>query len=131
MFRAHARQIGRSLERRSQMQPAEAQPAKTLFFLIATSFVVGTFSTSALAINKRTSAKAERDVRQLVRLMDKDKNGVVSKDEFMQFMGRAFDRMDADKSGALEHREMHQMTTPSWVIPDCVHVAFPECSGGN
>jgi Ca2+-binding EF-hand superfamily protein len=96
----------------------------------ATSFVVGTISTAALAVSKRAAATVDRDVRTLLGMMDKDQNGVVSKDEFMQFMGRAFDRIDVDNSGALERRELRQMRTTNWLIPDCVHVAFPQC-GGN
>jgi hypothetical protein len=47
--------------------------------LIATSFVIGTSSSQALAVSKRTAVTAEKDVRQLMRMMDKDTNGVVSK----------------------------------------------------
>jgi hypothetical protein len=76
--------------------------------LIATSLVVSTMSTTALAVSKRTEAVAERDVRTLLRLLDKDENGVVSKDEFLQFLGQTFDRLDVNKSGTLEHREVHR-----------------------
>jgi hypothetical protein len=38
--------------------------------------------------------------------MDQDKNGVVSKEEFMQFMGAEFDRLDVDKSGGLTAKEL-------------------------
>jgi Ca2+-binding EF-hand superfamily protein len=104
---------------------------RTAIVLIATSFVVGAMSTAALAAAKQTVATADRDVRQLVRLMDKDQNGVVSKEEFMDFMGRTFDRIDADKNGTLEPKELRQTAIPRAVRRDCVHRAFPECSGGN
>jgi len=97
--------------------------------LIATSFVIGTISSQALAASKQTAATAEKDVRQLMRMMDKDMNGVVSKDEFMQFMGQTFDRLDVNKSGTLEPRELRQMTRPNWLLGDCVHSAFPQCGG--
>jgi Ca2+-binding EF-hand superfamily protein len=97
--------------------------------LIATLFVVGTISSQALAVSKRTAATAEKDVRQLMRMTDKDMNGVVSKDEFMQFMGQTFDRLDVNKSGTLEPGELRQMTRPSWLLGDCVRSAFPECGG--
>ncbi len=58
-------------------------------------------STSAFAVSKRTWSAGARDVQNLIRLMDQDKNGVVSKEEFMQFMGAEFDRLDVDKSGGL------------------------------
>jgi translation elongation factor P/translation initiation factor 5A len=40
-----------------------------------------------------------------MRLMDKDMNRLVSKDEFMRFMDQTFDRLDVNKSGTLEPRE--------------------------
>ncbi|MGA8172527.1 MAG: EF-hand domain-containing protein [Methylocystis sp.] len=63
-------------------------------------------STSALAVSKRTWAAGSRDVQNLIRLMDQDKNGVVSKEEFMQFMEAEFDRLDVDKSGGLTPQEL-------------------------
>jgi Ca2+-binding EF-hand superfamily protein len=99
--------------------------------LIATSFVVSAISTAALAVSKGTATTADRDVRTLVRMMDKDQNGVVSKDEFMQFMSREFDRLDVNKNGTLEPREMRPIRNPSWPLGSCVRRPFPECSGGN
>jgi hypothetical protein len=98
--------------------------------LIVTSFVVGTFSTAALAVSKRTTAATNRDVRTLVQMMDKDRNGVVSKDEFMEFMSREFDRLDVNKSGTLEPREMRPIRNPSWPLGGCARRPFPQCSGG-
>jgi Ca2+-binding EF-hand superfamily protein len=99
--------------------------------LIATSFVVGTISTSAFAANKQTNAAANRDVRELVRMMDKDMNGTVSKDEFMAFMAETFDRLDVKKSGTLGHGELRPLTTTrNWIWPDCRR-AFPSCRGGG
>jgi hypothetical protein len=99
--------------------------------LIVTSFVVGTLSPAALAAGKQTAAAAERDVRTLVRMMDKDQNGVVSKDEFMAFMSREFDRLDVNKNGTLEPREMRPIRNPSWPLGGCVRRPFPQCTGGE
>ena len=99
--------------------------------LIAMSFAVCAVSTAALAVSKRTEGAAERDVKALVRMMDKDQNGTVSKDEFLQFMGQVFDRVDVDKNGVLEPKELQQSVIPRAILRDCVHRAFPECSGGN
>ena len=52
-------------------------------------------STAALAASKRTDAAAESDVRNLLLLMDKDKNGTVSKEEFLQYLSQAFDQFVA------------------------------------
>jgi Ca2+-binding EF-hand superfamily protein len=79
---------------------------RTITALVAMSFVVGTVSTAALAASKRTDAAAESDVRNLLLLMDKDKNGTVSKEEFLQYLSQAFDRLDVNKSGQLERNEL-------------------------
>jgi hypothetical protein len=87
------------------------QPAKAIA-LIATSFIVGTFSTAALAVSKRTAAMADKDVKTLLHMMDKDQNGVVSKDEFIQFMSDEFDRLDVNKSSTLEPNELRPLVSP-------------------
>jgi Ca2+-binding EF-hand superfamily protein len=70
--------------------------------LIAASFVVfGTISTEALADRKFTAAHARSDVRHLLSLLDKDKNGVVSREEFMEFMGETFDRVAPRDTGTI------------------------------
>jgi hypothetical protein len=87
------------------------QPTKAIA-LIATSFIVGTFSTAALAVTKRTAATADKDVKTLLHMMDKDQNGVVSKDEFIQFMSEEFDRLDVNKSSTLEPNELRPLVSP-------------------
>jgi Ca2+-binding EF-hand superfamily protein len=87
--------------------------------MIAASFVVSTVSTAALAVSKHTTASANRDVKTLVRMMDKDRNGSVSKDEFLEFMGKEFDRLDVDKNGSLQPAELRQMRQSSWPASAC------------
>jgi len=53
-------------------------------------------------------ALGESDVKQLLLLMDTDKNGRVSKKEYMDFMEAEFDRLDKDKSGDLDVKELTQ-----------------------
>ena len=50
----------------------------------------------------------EDDVKQLVLLMDQDKNGKVSEQEFMKFMKAEFKRLDKDKSGELDVKELKE-----------------------
>ena len=50
--------------------------------------------------------RGEQEAKKLLRLMDKDLNGKVSKTEFMNFMSAEFDRMDKDRSGELDVREL-------------------------
>jgi EF hand domain-containing protein len=57
---------------------------------------------------QRTLALGEDEVKQLLLLMDTDKNGKISKKEFMQFMETEFERLDKDKSGELDPKELLQ-----------------------
>jgi hypothetical protein len=53
-----------------------------------------------------TKALGEGDVKQLLLLMDTDKNGKISKKEYMSFMEAEFGRLD--KSGELDPGELTQ-----------------------
>lgn len=53
-------------------------------------------------------ALGQAEVKQLLLLLDTDKNGKVSKQEFIQFMQAEFDRLDKDKSGELDVKELTQ-----------------------
>ena len=53
-------------------------------------------------------ALGEEEVKQLLLLMDTDKNGRISKAEYMKFMEAEFDRLDKDKSGDLDVNEITQ-----------------------
>ena len=57
---------------------------------------------------QRALALGEEDVKNLLLLMDTDKNGKISKQEFMGFMEAEFDRLDKDKSGELDPKELTQ-----------------------
>jgi hypothetical protein len=46
---------------------------------------------------------------QLLQLMDTDKNGKVSKEEFMRFMEAEFDLADKNKDGELDPRELQHL----------------------
>ena len=79
---------------------------RTIVALVGISLVAGTVSTAAFAVSKRADAAAQSDIRNLLVLMDKDKNGTVSKEEFLQYMSEAFDRIDVNKSSQLERNEL-------------------------
>ncbi len=57
---------------------------------------------------QRAIALGEDEVKQLLLLMDTDKSGKVSKKEYMDFMAAEFDRLDKDKSGELDVKELSQ-----------------------
>jgi hypothetical protein len=82
--------------------------------LVTISLVAGAASTPAFAVSRRAVAQGEKETRQLLRLMDVDQNGRVSKQEFMQFMEAEFDRLDVDRSGELTVKELlHFRYSPS------------------
>jgi hypothetical protein len=73
-------------------------------------------STAAFAFSKHTDAVTDASVRRLLRLMDKDKNGTVSKSEFMNYFSERFDTLDVDRNRHLEPDEMRPMIIPNWVL---------------
>jgi len=55
-------------------------------------------------------------------MMDTDKNGTVSKDEFIEFMSQTFDRLDVNKSGQLEREELRGLDDPNWIVCHDMHI---------
>lgn len=53
-----------------------------------------------------TSYLITQKVKELLLLIDTDKNGKISRQEWMNFMAAEFDRLDTDKSGELDPREL-------------------------
>ena len=53
-------------------------------------------------------ALAEPSVKELLLLMDSDKNGKISKQEWMKFMEFEFDRLDLKRKGELDSKELRQ-----------------------
>ena len=57
---------------------------------------------------ERKLAVATDAAKQLLLVMDTDKSGKVSKEEWMKFMDAEFDRLDADHKGQLDVKELTQ-----------------------
>jgi hypothetical protein len=54
-------------------------------------------------------------VKALIALMDKDRNGKISKQEWMRFMEQEFERLDKDHSGDLDAADLAvSQLEPSW-----------------
>lgn len=79
-------------------------------------FGIGLLFASLVASAEKASTPKEQDkvalgeneVKQLLLLMDTDKNGKISRQEYMDFMSKEFDRLDKDKSGELDQKELTQ-----------------------
>jgi Ca2+-binding EF-hand superfamily protein len=68
----------------------------------------GTPKEVASSKEKRVTA-GEEYAKKLLLLMDTDKNGKVSKQEFMSFMEKEFDRLDTKKNGKLDVKELTKL----------------------
>jgi len=90
-----------------------------LALLVTTGAMLGTAVAQKASAPKRQDSVAlgEDEVKKLLLLMDTDKNGKVSKETFMKFMEEEFERLDKNKTGELDAKELNQ---PS---PHAKHVA--------
>jgi hypothetical protein len=80
--------------------------------LVVTGAKLGNAAAQKAAVPKPQNklAIAENEVKQLLPLMDTDKRGMVSKQEFMRFMEAEFERLDKNKNGELNVKELTQST---------------------
>ena len=75
-----------------------------LVALVGMSLVLGTTSYRAIAQGGAIQAEEEG----LMRRMDTDRNGVVSREEYMNYHARRFNRLDTNRNGQLERSEMRR-----------------------
>jgi hypothetical protein len=80
-------------------------------------FLLGAVSTAHLASVKAAPqispqspnvAAGQAEASKLLLLMDKDKSGKVSRQEYMDFMTAEFERMDINHDGELDVKELTQ-----------------------
>ena len=78
--------------------------------LVATWAMIGTALAQKAAVPKPQDklALGEDEVKQLLLLIDTDKRGKISKREWMKFMEAEFDRLDVEKNGELDPKELTQ-----------------------
>jgi len=72
--------------------------------LVGMSLVLGTASHPALAQGRAAQSSEEGLMRQ----MDTDRNGVVSREEYMNYHQRRFDLLDTNRNGQLERNELRR-----------------------
>ena len=80
--------------------------------LVATAGLLGTAAAQKASVPKAQDklVLGEDEVRQLLVLMDTDKNGKVSKEQYMKFMEAEFARLDRNNTGKLDVKELTKST---------------------
>jgi hypothetical protein len=73
------------------------------------SFFVAEATRDLLSEFKAHLAVSESQQQRVLFMMDKDRDGKISKEEFMKFMESEFDRLDTDKDGQLDANELKQL----------------------
>jgi hypothetical protein len=78
--------------------------------LVATLTLLGNAAAQKASVPKLQDklTMGEDDVKHLLLLMETDKKGMVSKREYMRYMEAEFERLDQNKSGQLNVKELTQ-----------------------
>jgi hypothetical protein len=93
--------------------------SKKIWALVVTLVMLASLGLFGTAAAQKASVPRPQDkltmgedaARQLLALMDADKNGKVSKEKYMRFMEAEFERLDRDKKGELDVKELTKSTT--------------------
>ena len=77
--------------------------------------VIGAMTTgeASAARHRRGRGSYRGHVEAIIEKMDADREGRVSKEEFIPFMSSEFDRLDRDRSGELTSQEISRSTVLS------------------
>ena len=78
------------------------------FFVASHPMIAQNPESKAAEQKEKNLAAAEKEAKRLLLLMDKDRSGKVSKQEFMSFMEAEFDRLDVNHDGELDVKELTQ-----------------------
>ena len=78
------------------------------FMSICAALAARSFAQTPTASPKSPNTKfiAEQNARQILLVMDADKDGRISKKEWMDFMSKEFDRLDKDHNGYVDQKEL-------------------------
>ena len=102
--------------RKESKESIMVRRTKRVWIILAVSALVATGSLLGHAAAQKVSvpkpqdklALGEEDVKQLLLLMDTDRHGKVSRQEYMKFMEAEFNRLDRDKTGELDVKTLTQ-----------------------
>jgi EF hand len=92
----------------------KARISLLVFLFVATLFAIGSIAGVSFAQKDAAPkpqdklALGENQVTQLLLLMNTNKDGKITKQEWMKFMEAEFDRLDRQKSGAIDTKEVTQ-----------------------
>jgi len=81
------------------------KPAK-LLCSAAVLLAIGSLAAPASAADEKALRRGEAATKRLMGNMDKDKDGKVTKEEFMKYMEAEFDRIDQNKDKTISSQEM-------------------------
>ena len=78
--------------------------------MVATGSVLGNAAAQKASVPKPQDklALGEDEVKKLLLIMEPDKKGKISKQEYMKFMQAEFERLDRDKNGELDVKKLTQ-----------------------
>jgi EF hand len=80
---------------------------RQLGLVVAVLIVAAIGSQAALGVDPTKVESGLSQTKQLLKLMDADRSGKVSKQEFMHYMEAEFDRLDVNKDGELDVKELN------------------------
>jgi Ca2+-binding EF-hand superfamily protein len=80
--------------------------------IIVPLLVLALMATAAHSLTTPPSA-ADPEVKKLLLMMDRDRNGKVSRAEFMAFMTAEFERLDVNRDGELDVNELTALRVSS------------------
>jgi len=78
-------------------------------FLVVTTLGIG-FAQKSVPKQPDKNVMAIENVKQLLLVMDPDKRGRISKQQWMAFMEAEFDRLDLEKKGEVDQSAIKQST---------------------
>lgn len=79
--------------------------------LLVVTILGAAFAQKAVPKQPDKNVMAIENVKQLLLVMDTDKKGKISKQQWMAFMEAAFDKLDLQKKGELDQTVIRQSTT--------------------